>query len=177
MTINPRDYDLDELRKMARGKSDSPRTPPTGEDADEETPPELEGWGTIEPEMGEIGEMGAPKGVLEDKFESDIHRELLPLEAGEDDLSKPYLDSLPENYAAEIVIFEWLEFLLEDFGYQGASEALQYYESVGWIADDIETALSDYLVGIEEPEGVVQDGDIDSHKLSLVYVARLVSMI
>lgn len=172
MTINPRDYDLDELRKMARGQSEGPRSPPATEDDNGREPPELDEWGTVEPELG------APDGLLQDQFDSDIHRELLPLEAGEDDLEKPYLKSLPESYAAEIVIFEWLEFLLEDFGYQGANEALQYYESVGWITDDIQTALNDYLVGIDEPEpNTVQDGDIDSHKLSLVYVARLVSMI
>jgi flagellar protein FlaE len=171
MTINPRDYDLDELRKMARGQSDSPRSPPASEDTDDEAPPELEGWGTIEPDVS------AAEGLLKDQFESDIHRELLPLEAGEDDLSKPFLKSLPESYAAEIVIFEWLEFLLEDFGYQGANESLQYYEEVGWITEDIQNSLNDYLVGIDEPDaGHVQDGDIDSHKLSLVYVARLVSM-
>jgi flagellar protein FlaE len=171
MTINPRDYDLDELRKMARGQNESPRSPPASENDEEVEPPELDGWGTVEHEIK------AAEGVLQDQFESDLHRELLPLEAGEDGLEKPYLESLPENYAAEIVIFEWLEFLLEDFGYQGATESLQYYESVGWITEDIQTTLIDYLVGINESEAnAVHDGDIDSHKLSLVYVARLVSM-
>jgi len=172
MTINPRDYDLDELRKMARGQSEGPRSPPASDEDDGAEPPELDGWGTPEPELG------APEGLLQEQFDSDIHRELLPLEAGEDELAKPYLDALPESYAAEIVVFEWLDFLLEDFGYQGANEAMQYYESVGWITEDVQTTLNDYLVGINEPDAnTVQDGDIDSHKLSLVYVARLVSML
>lgn len=170
MTINPRDYDLDELREMARGRSDEPRTPPASEDDEEIAPPEMDGWNTIDSEPD-------PEAVLaRGQFESDLYRELMPLEAGEEDLAKPYLKSLPESYAAEIVVFEWLEFMLEDFGYQGANEALQYYESVGWITEDIQGTLNDYLVGIEEPEGHVNDGDVDSHKLSLVYVARLVSM-
>jgi flagellar protein FlaE len=170
MTINPRDYDLDELRKMARGRNDEPRGAPKSDEEGELAPPDMDGWNTIDAEPD-------PEEVLaRDQFESDLYRELMPLEAGEDDLEKPYLKSLPESYAAEIVVFEWLEFLLEDFGYQGANEALQYYESVGWITEDIEGTLNDYLVGIEEPEGNVSDGDIDSHKLSLVYVARLVSM-
>ena len=168
MTLNPRDYDLDELRKMAREREPGPRGPPA--------------------EGEEDGNGAAPTGIAgslesdgdaatRERFQSGLYRELMPLEAGTDDLSKPYLSGLPESYAAEYVVFEWLEFLLDSFGYKGANEALQYYESVGWLTEDVESSLNDYLLGLEDPAGVdPADADIDDHKLSLVYIARLVSM-
>jgi hypothetical protein len=54
-------------------------------------------------------------------FRASLYRELLPLEAGSD-AAKPYLDGLPEHYAGEHLVFEWLEFLLLHAGYQGAGD-------------------------------------------------------
>lgn len=177
MTINPRDYDLDELRKMARERGDTPSGQSTSDDT-ESTRSEMS-------EVGESSEMGGGFEPLDstrdrdrdrERFESGLYRELMPLEAGADGLEKPYLTGLPETYAAEFLVFEWLEFLLENFGYQGTTEALSYYESVGWITEDVKNTLADYLLGIEQPTSDVADGDVDDHKLSLVYVAKLVSM-
>jgi flagellar protein FlaE len=151
MSINPRDYDLDELRRMARER---------GDDADD-----------ADVELGITDETPAPNS-----FRAGLYRELLPLEAGSD-ASKPYLSSLPDKYAGENLIFEWLEFLLLHAGYQGATDALDYYESVGWITDDVESDLNDYLLGIESATANENnDLDIDDHLLSLVYVAKLASM-
>ncbi|PSQ21726.1 flagella E [Halobacteriales archaeon QS_9_67_15] len=124
MTINPRDYDLNELREMARKRDDVDRDDPRSEN-----------------------------------------------------LEKPYLRGVPDTYAAEFVVFEWLEFLLMHAGYQGAAEALQYYESIDWITEDVAGQLNDYLLGIDEngsSEG--SDLDVDDHMLSLVYVAKLTGM-
>jgi len=162
MSINPRDYDLDELRKMARergGKTNG------GGDAEE-------------PDIG-LGSLG---GSDEDvpasgSFREGLYRELLPLEAGSGETTKPYLHSLPENYAAENMIFEWLEFLLLHAGYQGATEALDYYESIGWVTEEAEAALNDYLLGIDgQAANEGNSLDVDDHMLSLVYIAKLASM-
>jgi flagellar protein FlaE len=158
MSINPRDYDLNELRKLARQRGDATNG---DEDAD-------------------IGLSAAPREesiAAGTSFRSGLYRELLPLEAGADDLSKPYLATLPEHYAGEHLIFEWLEFLLLNAGYQGATEALTYYESVGWLTEDATKDLEDYLLGIDD-HGATEDNDldIDDHMLSLVYVAKLAAM-
>jgi len=164
MTINPRDYDLDELRKMARERGETARPP--GKDGEDGARPEMGDWQPLE-------EGAVPS---HERFQTGLYRELLPLEAGADELEKPYLHTLPESYAAEYVVFEWLEYLLSRFGHQGTNEALQYYESVGWITEEVEATLNDYLLGIEDIADERHDGDIDDHKLSLVYVARLASM-
>jgi flagellar protein FlaE len=173
MSINPRDYDLDELRKMARERG--------GEAGSEEVDERDIGLGGEVPsadEGGGGGSGGGPSGSpgVDNSFRAGLYRELLPLEAG-NDTSKPYLDSLPEHYAGENLIFEWLEFLLLHAGYQGALEALDYYESVGWITEECESTLNEYMLGLgEQPSSDGSDLDMDDHLLSLVYIAKLASM-
>jgi flagellar protein FlaE len=162
MSINPRDYDLNELRRMARERGG--KTGTGGTEADEADI----GLGSVGPSDESLGSGGS--------FRAGLYRELLPLEAGSD-ASKPYLHGLPEHYAGEHLVFEWLEFLLLHAGYQGAMEALDYYESVGWITEDCESTLHDYLLGLDD--ATANDGndlDIDDHLLSLVYIAKLSSM-
>lgn len=163
MTINPRDYDLEELRKMAHGRE-------RGSVPDEENVPDSE------PNL-EWGEIDGERTVTDDGFRARLYRELMPLMAGSGDTTKPYLATLPETQAAEFLIFEWLEFLLLHGEFRGAQEALDYYESIGWITDDVESDLDDYLMGIEEVGA--SDGsqlDVDDHLLSLVYIAKLAAM-
>jgi len=160
MSINPRDYDLDELRKMARKRGGQTN----GGDLEE---PEI-GLGTVDREE-DVAAGGS--------FRAGLYRELMPLEAGSEGDTKPYLATLPEHYAGEHLLFEWLEFLLLHAGYKGATEALDYYESIGWITETVESDLGDYLLGIDDQ--AANDGnelDVDDHLLSLVYIAKLASM-
>lgn len=159
MTINPRDYDLDELRKMARQQ----RPNGLGE-GDELDPTDLE--------VAFEGEENVAAGS---SFRAGLYRELLPFLG--DGIEKPYLEDLPQMYAAEFVVFEWLEFLLMHSGYQGASDALDYYEATDWITEDVQSHLSEYLRGIDEAgSNDGNDLDVDDHMLSLVYIAKLSSM-
>ncbi|WP_262178265.1 FlaD/FlaE family flagellar protein [Haloarcula laminariae] len=164
MTINPRDYDLDELRKMARQRGD--RNGGLSDDEDMPDPANLE-----------MGLEGADEEMQAgSSFRSGLYRELLPFLSG-DSQEKPYLAALPETYAAEFVVFEWLEFLLMHSGYKGADEALSYYESIDWITETVQSDLSDYLLGIDE--SATNDGNdlsVDDHMLSLVYIAKLTAM-
>lgn len=157
MSMNPRDYDLDELRKMARerGRADG--------DGDSEI-----GLSAIPTEET----VASPNS-----FRAGLYRELLPLSAAMDDGEKPYLATLPEHYAAEHLIFEWLEFLLLHAGFKGATEAIAYYEDVGWLTADVADDLEDYLLGIDDRTANDEnDLEMDDHLLSLVYVAKLATM-
>ena len=163
MTINPRDYDLDELRKMARQRDDRDNGL-----ADDDAP---------DPSNLDIGLDGAEEDMLAgSSFRAGLYRELLPFLGGEPE-GKPYLEALPENYAAEFVVFEWLEFLLMHSGYQGADEALDYYADIDWLTEAVQSDLSEYLLGIDE--SATNDGNelsVDDHMLSLVYIAKLTAM-
>ncbi|MFB6297561.1 MAG: FlaD/FlaE family flagellar protein [Salinirussus sp.] len=159
MSINPRDYDLNELRKMARER---------GGQAGDVDEPDI-GLGSTEPS-------GSGGSSASGSLRKGLYRELLPLEASSD-ATKPYLHTLPDHYAGEHLVFEWLEFLLMHTGYKGAMEALGYYESIGWIDGDVESALGDYLIGLDDAGA--NDGnslDMDDHLLSLVYIGKLSSM-
>jgi flagellar protein FlaE len=163
MSINPRDYDLDELRKMARKRGGQTNG----------------GGGDVEESDIGLGSMGGtkPEPTAGGSFREGLYRELLPLEAGSGQTTKPYLHQLPEHYAGENLVFEWLEFLLLHAGYQGAIEALDYYESVGWITDEAESELNEYLLGMDDQgANEANDLDVDDHHLSLVYIAKLESM-
>jgi flagellar protein FlaE len=172
MTINPRDYDLNELREMARKRDDldDPRSSDGRSDDPRPDDPSEAEWGPLD----DVGEASMSAG---DSFRAGLYRELLPLVGGQDDLAKPYLRSVPDTYAAEFVVFEWLEFLLMHAGYKGAADALQYYESIDWITEDVAGQLNDYLLGIDESgSNDGNDLDVDDHMLSLVYVAKLTGM-
>ncbi len=158
MSMNPSDYDLDELRKMARERGGKTN----GGDGDE-------------PDLG-LDSMRGESDASADSFRAGLYRELLPLEAG-GDAEKPYLETLPEENSGERLIFEWLEFLLLHAGHQGAREAIAYYESVGWITEGCESELKDYMLGLDEQAASdPTDLDVDDHLLSLVYIAKLASM-
>lgn len=164
MSINPRDYDLDKLRKMARERGGA--TIPVGDDEDDDPP--------SAPDFDTVGLSGDVLG--DDAYRSQLYRQLLPLESmAGGDPEKPYLQSLPETYAGELVVFEWLSYLLEKAGFRGATEAIDYYVEVEWITDDVGDELEDYLLGLEERSA---DGDltIDDHLLSLVHIGKLASM-
>mgnify|MGYP006281301371 FL=1 len=160
MSMNPSDYDLDELRKMASERDDrSTSDNGSGDDL---------GLGSM---RGESSSASSP-----DSFRAGLYRELLPLEAG-GDAEKPYLEALPEDNNGERLIFEWLEFLLLHAGHQGTREAISYYESVGWITEECESQLKDYMLGLDEQAtSDPTDLDVDDHLLSLVYIAKLASM-
>jgi len=91
------------------------------------------------------------------------------------DLSKPYLDRLPDAYTAQLEVFEWLEGLLTAAGHDGTLSALEYYESIGWLSERSREELEDVASGLSAPapEPAAQSLDIDDHRESLLYVARL----
>ncbi len=96
--------------------------------------------------------------------------------AASDGLSKPYLTDLPSAYAAERLLFDWLEFLVLKGGFKRTMDALRYYNTVGWLTDEVEADLRDYLVGFSGEVSDTDAFDVDDHHLSLVYIARLSSM-
>lgn len=154
MTMNPNDYDPNELRD-------------TGED-----PEGMFLGGSREGVSGGPGPMGA-----DDVLRSNQYRELFLLErvSGDGDMEKPYLDSLPRTYAAELVVFEWLEFLVDKTGFRRTLDVLRYYRSIDWITDEAETHLREYLQSFDGG-GNAERLDRSDHLLSLVYIARLAAM-
>jgi flagellar protein FlaE len=155
MTLNPREYDPEELRNAAQ-------------QSDGENIRELKQRLTEHEQTGE------------ESIRSSQLKQLLFMHssASEQNLHRPYLESMPGKYAAEITLFEWLEFLLERGGVKRSLEAVDYYESIGWVGEGAAEELRDHVRGFAGPADEDDHGDFEmaDHVLSLVFIARLSSM-
>ena len=161
MGINPNDYDPNELRN-------------TGDDSD--------GGVFLGESREEVGGGPSPGSgpnpvAANEALQSNQYRELFMLEqvTGDGGMEKPYLDTLPRSYAAELVVFEWLEFLVDRTGFRRTLDVLRYYRSIDWITQDAETHLREYLQSFDDG-GNDERLDRSDHLLSLVYIARLAAM-
>lgn len=120
------------------------------------------------------GTVGATQGVPKAQL-----KELVLLEAGTDpeDLERPYLEGLPDKYAARLTLFEWLQFALERGGTEHTLDAIEYYRDIGWVDADAADSLRDHVRVFQDgADGAGEPFDTADHLVSLVYVARLASM-
>jgi len=84
---------------------------------------------------------------------------------------KPYVATVPEGFAADLIVVEWLEFLVDEAGIRETAKALDYYESVDWISEEAADELETYLNGFEDTRrGTLM---IDHHKQSLEFINQL----
>jgi flagellar protein FlaE len=170
MAIDPRNYDLDELR-AASGASPVGDVGWPGEDENEDDAArDADEAATSDAEA-------ADRPAADAAFESSVTRDLVAMDDQDEPLGRPYLPALPASLTAEALIFEWLEFLVLQAGRESVSDALTYYESVGWLGSDAAEALDAYLSGIDDTRANADnDLDADDHRVSLHYVARLASL-
>jgi len=166
VAIDPRNYDLDELRSASvgqpslGGRDDWPEAwvDAAAEDDGAET--------------AEDDDSDRPAAAV--AFETAIARDLAMLD--EEGVERPYLPALPASLSAEALIFEWLEFLVLQGGRGSAADALEFYERVGWLGSDAGEMLGRYLAGIGDTRADAAKGlGTDDHRVSLHYIARLAS--
>lgn len=148
MAINPREYDLDELRESVGNSFSVPAEPPDASSAN----------GTLE--------AGHYRELL-----------LLQSQSGGQDLEKPYLRTLPTTHDGERATFEWLESLTAKGGFKRTYEALRHYRSLEWLTEPVENGLRDYLAGVPEPDqSETRPFDQSDHLLSLIYIGRIAAL-
>lgn len=89
----------------------------------------------------------------------------------------PYLSTLAPTVATEVLIMEWLTFLIDIAGPAGAMKALDFYERIGWISADMKRQLEDVLSGARErgdqPSRPPSDLTADEHNRSFAHIVRL----
>lgn len=159
MPIDPRNYDVDELREVGLGEQQSPAR----DSVDGDRARRRGQRATRDPNV--------PAATA--ALQSTQFRELRELHAVTDG-RKPYLETLPASFAAEVTIVEWLDFLLAKGGYRRALEVLDYYAQIGWLGERAVVGLREYLSGLNEPD-YGSPFDPEDHRLSLVYLTRLAS--
>ncbi|WP_225741280.1 FlaD/FlaE family flagellar protein [Halorussus halophilus] len=93
--------------------------------------------------------------------------------------SKPYLARLPSGYVSDLVVMEWLEFLVTEFGADDAVRTITYYGDIGWISESVEEELLSFVGGFADVNEVDpgETGpaalEIDDHIQSLTFLSQL----
>lgn len=163
MPVDPRDYDVEELRNTA------------GELSLEEV---AAATGPTSRRIDRREDSTGPRTPANVGGDGSIRRELEALERASDGrLERPYLEDLPASYDAEATVIEWMTAMVYTAGLEGTTAALRFYRSVGWIDVGVQDTL------LEHAEALADDHDRSSgdlawadHRVSLSYVARLAAL-
>lgn len=90
---------------------------------------------------------------------------------------KPYLREIPGTERGQRVAREWIRGLVERAGSGAAVEALAYYESLGWLTEAVREELEGYLLAVGyRPGGSLGDLTRADHVESLARTARLAQL-
>ncbi|MWV41955.1 FlaD/FlaE family flagellar protein [Natrialba sp. INN-245] len=94
-----------------------------------------------------------------------------------DDGGRPYLESIPSAYDTEFVVMDWLDYLVDEVGLNGAARTIRFYGSIRWIDPSVESYLLTTLNGFEDGPDV-DDPEPSSalgvdHKRSLWWINRI----
>jgi len=57
------------------------------------------------------------------------------------------LETVPQTYAADIIVMDWVSMLIRRSGLAGALKSFEYYESVDWISSSVRRYLETILSG------------------------------
>lgn len=167
MDIDPRNYDLGELRgPPTKSDTDTGGTDHTDRDDEDggsagdarrDVPEPVRDDERREPigrepasrqPLPSAGMRKASTGT--ERTTTDRYRRLVAIERTFDgDPEKPYLTTLPTAFSDEVMIFEWLDSLLGHAGHRNTVSALRYYREIGWITEAVETSLRGYLGGFD----------------------------
>lgn len=126
---------------------------------------------TAEPD--EVTPIAASNGSDEVDFELQFEKHTL---SDSPDAEKPYLRGLPDGYVADLLVLEWLEYLVDTAGYTEAERAIDYYEAIEWIDDAGAEQLKAFMEGFD----TIDDEEtprlsISHHTQSLRYICQLSS--
>lgn len=81
-----------------------------------------------------------------------------------------------DAFDRNVLLLEWVGFMLERVGREGLLDLLEYYESLGWLDDAIKNRALRVATGIDVDDGERSTdwrGDTDLHERTLVVLERL----
>ena len=161
MSLNPRQYDVRELRRIA----DTPR------DSPDEAPRER----ALRQPNRNRAEQAARSAAFIELLQRQRGIQLSdggtkPAGAGD----RPYLRAIPASPEAEHEISEWLGYLIDVGGHVRSRDALSYYGELEWVAPDAGDVLRHRLEGFDDPRHDRPFTPAD-HRISLVSIVRIAS--
>jgi archaellum component FlaD/FlaE len=162
MSINPSEYDLGELRDAAdvelRGDGGG------------------SGSSTFEPPLVNDA-VAPPRAPAAETFRASVYETMSEREAAAraEALERPYLTAVPASYVGVMKVLEWLDFLLQQVGRDGAAAAIDYYEDIGWVSAAAADDLRTHLAGLDVVTLGEREPSLDDHLVSFEYVTKLAS--
>ncbi|MGM0371334.1 MAG: FlaD/FlaE family flagellar protein [Halobacteriota archaeon] len=96
-----------------------------------------------------------------------------------DAADQPHLAHPPDGYLADVLLMEWLDYLVSDFDARNAIRAINHYERIGWIGEPMRDHCFEVLEGITDAEYPYRDESgptdltMDDHRRSLRYIEDL----
>ncbi|MFB6110037.1 MAG: FlaD/FlaE family flagellar protein [Halodesulfurarchaeum sp.] len=99
--------------------------------------------------------------------------------AAADATTQPHLTEPPAGYLSDVLLMEWLDFLVSEFDTRNAIRALNHYEQIGWIGEPMRDHCLDVLQGIADEEFPYRDESgptelaMEDHRRSLRYIEDL----
>ena len=120
---------------------------------------------STEPERTETGDLQFAENTLSDSTSMG---------------SKPYVANLPDGYVSDLIVMEWMEYLVDEADTDDAARAVRYYGAIEWIDESVEDRLLTFLRGFDEVEAVEGEPTpagltMAHHAQSLQYISRLAS--
>ncbi len=163
------EYESGEADWAGEGESEPEDEPEPEMEFDVEPEPETES----EEEALETGEFEFEEPSQTD--ESEAAETTMAMRNG---MQKPYLATLPAGYIVDLVVMEWLEFLVEEFGSEDAVRTIAYYEDIDWISEPVKEQLLAFASGIADVSDVDADATpatlgVDDHIRSLTFMSQL----
>ena len=161
MSLNPRRYDVRELRRIA----DAPRDGADG--------------APREQALRQPNRNRAEQAARSTAFTELLQRQRgLRLSGGGSKSAgagdRPYLRSIPASPDAEREVGEWLGYLVDVGGHVRSRDALSYSGELGWVAPEAVDALRRRLEGFDAPRHDRPFTPAD-HRISLVSIVRIAS--
>jgi len=160
MSLNPRQYDVRELRRIA----DAPR------DGADEGPRER----PLRQPNRNRAEQAARSAAFTELLQRQRGQRLSGDGTRSDAGGRPYLTGIPASTDAEHELGEWLGYLVDVGGHVRSRDALAYYAELGWIDDGTVAALRRRLEGFDAPRYDRPFTPAD-HRISLVSIVRIAS--
>lgn len=161
---DPRNYDVRELRTLAGTQPEEAAGDP----------------GTRETRTGEKPDWESSTSPARNRSEARAYTaQFVELVLGSRGRSaapgRPYLQTVPTGARAERLVGDWLSYLVEIGGIEGASGVLSYYERIGWIAPEARSTLERRLPGLQSPRHRRPYEPAD-HRISLCCLRRIAAV-
>jgi len=88
------------------------------------------------------------------------------------------LNELGSDIESLAIILEWIRYLVDRAGAQGAKTIFNYYQTIGWIDQRVYQQLTKYVDGIKvsEEETVGYQPSVEDHATSLFFISKLKHM-